>query len=212
VAKSTGAYSSVEGNQTVATNPTSHAEGSYCLASGLNSHAEGYSTLASGASSYAGGIYSTAPRLAQFSRASGMISQSPGEAQYCQEYMMIQTMDTDPHNLLIGGAGGSLFVLEANKSYGFRIMVLARSATGGSSKVWGCVGGIKKVNLVTSMIGGAAATVNIVSEDGLATLGWSITVDANAGNNSLDITVLDVAGATINWMASIDWVETYLSP
>lgn len=213
MAKATGAYSSVEGNVTEATFPPSHSEGSYCLASGTNSHAEGNSTLASDDNARAIGVYSIASRHAQFSVSSGEITQSPGEAQYCQEYMMVKTTDTNPHNLLIanGTAPISGLVFENDKSYAIRLLIVARGNAAGFSKTWKCVCGAKMNGAILSRIGALAPTVTVVSEDGGTTAGWSVTVDVNAGTSSLDIIGTSGANISINWVAFVDWVEVYLS-
>jgi hypothetical protein len=210
MAKSTGAYSSAEGNGSSATGNPSHAEGSGTLASGLNSHSEGSLTVASGVSSHAGGAKSTATRVAQLARASGAIA-VVGDAQCGQEYLMLQTLDEVAHILLIGGAGGSLFVLEDNKSYNYEILVVARDNAGLSS-AFSITGGCKRVAGVTSQIGAVPAAVNVANDGGVSAV-WTATAGAVVGTNSLDITVTTGGAAqTVNWMAVIDWVETMLAP
>ena len=211
MARSDGAYNTAEGNASIATGGPSHAEGSGCTASGLNAHAEGLGSIASGASSHAGGKSSSASRLAQFSRASGDISQV-GDTQFGQVYMMLETVDANPHNLLIGGSGGTLFVLENNKSYCYHILVIARSSTAGASSAWEIVGGIKRVSGVTSAIGAPPAPVNLCNDGGASAV-WTAAATATAGTNSLDI-VVTTGGApqTVNWMSVVSWVETLLTP
>jgi hypothetical protein len=124
---------------------------------------------------------------------------------------MLHTTDNKPNTLLIGGVGGSLFVLENEKSYVYNIMIVARSNVSGLSKIWACKCGAKKSAAGVSRIGAAIPVVTIIAEDGGATAGWTVLVDVSAGTNSLDISVQDIAGGTINWMAVIEWAEVYLS-
>jgi len=211
MARSDGAYNTAEGDGGVATGGPSHVEGTTCTASGLNSHAEGLSSVASGAEAHAGGVLSDASRLAQFSRASGQIA-APLDAQFCQVYMMLQTTDAAGHKLLVGGAGGSLLYLEDNKSYCYRIMVVARSTDSGLSSTWEAVGGMKRVGGVSSAIGVLPAATNIANDGGVSAV-WSVVPVLAIATNSLDV-VVATGGVpqTVNWVAAVDWVETFCSP
>ena len=201
-----------EGNATTANNINAHAEGSATTASGAESHAEGNSTTASGATSHSGGWFSEATRMAQLSRSSGSIAGQGVDAQFGQVYMMLRTADANPHILLIRAAGGTKFNLETNKSYRYRIMVIARDNTAaGNSAAWQIDGGAKNVAGVTSNISGAPPIPVVTAVDGGA-IAWTCVAAVNAGTDTLDITVQDPGAATINWMASLDWVETLLAP
>jgi hypothetical protein len=91
-----GAYSHVEGENTVAFGLSSHAEGSSTVASGKDSHAEGYSAAASGYGSHAEGYATKASNgyshaegydtkaSAQYSHAEGGLTEASGDYSHAE--------------------------------------------------------------------------------------------------------------------------------
>lgn len=217
-----GDYSHCEGVGTTASGNQSHAEGLITTASGLNSHsegngsqatatcshAEGSYTTAGGNNSHAMGSYSNARLQNQFAQASGSISES-GDAQFTRVVAYKQTINNTPTTLNIGGS--ALVTIALDTIYAAMIRVVALGDSGSSAEF------TRKClihnNAGTTALVGSVQTIgtDIGSNGGVPPVGWEVTITANNTNDTLQINVTGQTSVTINWVCSVELLETIIA-
>ena len=205
-----GADSHAEGYNTTASASYSHAEGGSTTASGSYSHAEGSSTEASGYASHAEGSRSEAYLYYQHAHASGYFSDY-GDAQYSNNVVRRITTDATQTELTLDGGtpdATSRLILPANRTWLFKVSVVARQTAGtagtvGDSAGYTYKGLIKRDGSSNTVIQGNV-TENIIDE---SDNDWSVSVEADNTNNCLVVKVTGEVNKTIHWVAKVELVE-----
>lgn len=188
------------GNGNDSTGGASCAIGSVTLASGTNSFANGSGTTASGFASEAGGVNAEASRIGEWARSS-----ETAIGQYGVVSMSVQTTNAVSTEMFIQGT--QRFVLATAENYHFKITIIGKRINAGGSGIgsglsWTMETLLKNVGGTVSQVGSTAAVM-------LSDLGGApvLTVTADNVNKSLRVQVTGVLGATINWMAKIEYTK-----
>ena len=122
-----------------------------------------------------------------------------GDNQFGRVPAGIQTTDAAAHIALA-------FPLASGTAYTCRGLVTARTAAG-VVKGWKFEG-VAENTAGTSRVVAAVTATAIAGDAGAAA--WVVTIAANDGTDTLDITVQDPGGATINWGIVLEWEEVTL--
>ena len=209
-------YSSViggSGNMTSAN--SSCAGGQTCTASGTASFAFGLQSQATASQAVALGNRAIANRIGMQAHANGQIA-TTGDAQRGAVVMRRQTTDATPVPLSMDGAaptGSTIttsthFILLNNQAVFADIRVVARSASGADHAAFMRRVLIKRdANAASTAIVGTVLypTADIESAGASA---WEVAITADTTNGGMLITVTGAASTTINWVASVEFVET----
>lgn len=217
VGAASGILSCAQGAGTTASGYASHAEGLTTTASGSQSHAQGAGTTASGVSSHAGGDctvaasdYSTAmgshsqTRLvSQLSHASGCFV-AAGDAQYTRAILRGDSADQTPVELTLNGSTPSSagrYGIDTGRTCGIRLTVTGRQTTGQSAFFVRQLL-IRRVSNTVDLVG----AVQTIGTD-INPAGWSLTVQADNVNKSLQVLVTGAAASSIRWVATVESTE-----
>jgi hypothetical protein len=176
----------------------------------------GASNTASAASSAViGGSRAVANRIGMQAYANGQIA-TTGDAQRGAVVMRRQTTDATPVPLSMDGAaptGATItssthFILLNNQAVFADIRVVARSTSGTDHAAYMRRVLIKRdANAASTAIIGTvlSPTADIESAGASA---WDVAITADTTNGGMLITVTGAASTTINWVASVEFVET----
>ena len=187
---------------------TASASQSACLAGQLNAASATQAVTI-------GGSNAIANRIGMQANANGAFSSS-GDAQAGRIVMRRQTTDATPLQLSIGGAaptGSAIttsthFILLNNQAVFADIRVVARSTSGTDHAAFMRRVLIKRdANAASTAIIGTVLSPTADIESAGATA-WDVGVTADTTNGGMLITVTGAAATTINWVASVEFVET----
>jgi hypothetical protein len=175
----------------------------------------GQQSVASAADAITFGSRVAANRLGMNAQARGLIS-TTGDAQRGTVVMRRQTTDATPANLSLDGAaptGSTIttsthFILLNNQAVFADIRVVARSTSGTDHAAYMRRVLIKRdANAASTAIIGTVLSPTADIESAGATA-WDVGVTADTTNGGMLITVTGAAATTINWVASVEFVET----
>ena len=208
-----GYCSSVFGASSFATGSRSFAAGQSSTASGIISTAFGGST-ASATYAFSSGSASVANRLGMHAHANGQIA-TAGDAQRGAVVMRRQTSDATPVPLSLDGAaptGSTIttsthFILLNNQAVFCDIKVVARSTSGTDHAAYMRRVLLKRdANAASTAIIGTVLSPTADIESAGAT-SWDVAITADTTNGGMLITVTGAAATTINWVASVEFME-----
>ena len=195
--------SHVEGNSNDCGAARGHAEGTGNIISpGANqAHVEGEDNTGNAENCHVEGKEALATRVCQYSKASGKFLVA-GDAQMAAFTLKVSTAGAAP---TVMSNDGATLLLEANKSYRYRGMVIARTAVG-DTKEWEIRGVCKVAAGVVSNLA-APSVLNTWGDAGLALAVIGVGVSGAALPASLNVTVTGIAITNIRWFAYLEWVE-----
>lgn len=204
-----GSYSTASGSHSIASGDSSTASGDYSIASGNGSVASGNGSVASGSYSVASGPFSIANGNGSKARVYGAealaasMLNTPGDAQVGRYVLLYMTADSTPTKVLAGYSED--LVLPDNASFDFSGRLVAREPATGDSKCWKFEGLIKRgADASTTTLVGAVTPV--AGDSGASA--WTIAVTADTSAGALAVTVTGEADKTIQWVCSVNTVET----
>ena len=208
-------YSSViGGSANTASANSACAGGQTCTASGTGSFAFGLQSQATALQAVALGNRAVANRIGMQAHANGQIA-TTGDAQRGAVVMRRQTSDATPVPLSLDGAaptGSTIttsthFILLNNQAVFCDIKVVARSTSGTDHAAYMRRVLLKRdANAASTAIIGTVLSPTADIESAGAT-SWDVAITADTTNGGMLITVTGAAATTINWVASVEFME-----
>lgn len=186
---------------------------------GNNSYVIGAQAVASGTLATATGALSRAYLTGQRAHAvSTFVADNPGFSQTSTLIASRAYTGTSQVELFLDGGSAQAILLGTNRSWNFSIQIVGICSTVGNGvgisagDTWTSwhVGGIKRLNTTTSLVGTVQAPATAQSDAGMSTS--TITIDADDSTEALRIRVTppSTAGTTtvIRWVAYISLAES----
>ncbi|RKZ77925.1 MAG: hypothetical protein DRQ35_06815, partial [Gammaproteobacteria bacterium] len=135
-----------------------------------------------------------------------------GDAQSAKMVARAQTTNATPVEMFLDGIS-EVINITTNSVLGFNINIIAletdapagTNGTAHSTKIAQYKGGIKNIGTTVSLVD--TVTEILLAEDGFGS-NWSVSVTASGTVAALKIEVIGEAGVNINWVATIETVET----
>lgn len=187
--------------------------------SGNNAFAMAAQSVASGTYSSTTGALSRAYLTGQRAHATTtFVTDNPGFSQVSTLVASRAVTGTSQVELFLDGASAQAILLGTNRSWNFSIQIVGICSTVGNGvgitagDTWTSwhVGGIKRLNTTTSLVGTVQAPATAQSDAGMSTS--TITIDADDSTEALRIRVTppSTAGTTtvIRWVAYISLAES----
>jgi hypothetical protein len=204
---SNGNASHCEGDSSSSTGFASHAEGNTCTASGNGAHAEGVGTTATAAGGHARGQSSVARLLNQSAQGSGGFAVN-GDAQDSLVVARIQTTNAVGTVMFLDGSTATQRItIPANTTYGFRVRITARQTGGVDACAFFVQSGFLTRGAAVGSTRINVGTQEVVSDAGSSDT-WTAVLTADVVNGALTITVTGQAGKNINWVATVELIES----
>lgn len=186
---------------------------------GSNSYVIGAQSVASSDYTIATGALSRAYLLGQQAFAtSSFVSNNPGFSQSSKLMATREITGTSQAELFIDNTAAQAILLGTNRSWNFSIQIVGICSTVGNGvgitagDTWTSwhVGGIKRLNTTTSLVGTVQLPATAQSDAGMSTT--TVTIDADDSTEALRIRVTppSTAGTTtiIRWVAYISLAES----
>lgn len=169
---------------------------------GIGSVCFGYGTKADDGFAFASGQNTLADQRGMYSHGGdSFASGGLGNAQYSRATLLRQTTDATPTELSLVDTSLERLFVGTNKSWTFRIFVIARQTGGiagtvGDSGGYEIIGVVKNISGTLTLVG--TPTVTTIAEDDAA---WSVAIGVTG--NEITLTVTGAADKTIRWVGSV---------